>query len=61
MLVEEVENVTSIMDFNLKAFQSPTYGSFMPLVFQPSAMTNYVNQCLLLYLVKLLSQHIKHQ
>uniref|UniRef100_A0ACD5VNJ6 Uncharacterized protein n=1 Tax=Avena sativa TaxID=4498 RepID=A0ACD5VNJ6_AVESA len=38
------------LDFDLEAFShNPTHGSFAPLAFQPSAMTNCVNQRFLSY------------
>lgn len=46
----EVESAASSMDSDLEAFShNPTHGSFAPLAFQPSAMTNYVNQRFLSY------------
>ena len=40
----------SSMDSDLEAFShNPTHGSFAPLAFQPSAMTNCVNQRFLSY------------
>ena len=43
--IGEAERATSSMDSDLEAFShNPTHGSFAPLAFQPSAMTNYVNQ-----------------
>lgn len=44
------ERVASSPDSDLEAFShNPTHGSFAPLAFQPSAMTNYVNQRFLSY------------
>jgi hypothetical protein len=38
------------LDSDLEAFShNPTHGSFAPLAFQPSAMTNCVNQRFLSY------------
>ena len=38
------------MDSDLEAFShNPTDGSFAPLAFQPSAITNYLNQRFLSY------------
>lgn len=46
----EVESAASSTDSDLEAFShNPTHGSFAPLAFQPSAMTNYVNQRFLSY------------
>jgi hypothetical protein len=46
----EVERAASSMDSDLEAFShNPTHGSFAPLAFQPSAMTNYLNQRFLSY------------
>jgi hypothetical protein len=46
----EVESAASSMDSDLEAFShNPTHGSFASLVFQPNAMTNYVNQRFLSY------------
>ena len=45
-------------DSDLEAFShNPAHGSFVPLAFQPSAMTNCVNQRFLSYLVELLTRH----
>ncbi|KAK8955399.1 hypothetical protein KSP40_PGU009167 [Platanthera guangdongensis] len=44
------------VDSDLEAFSHyPTHDSFAPLAFQPSAMTNCVNQRFLSYSVELLS------
>ena len=46
----EVSGVASSMASDLEAFShNPTHGSFAPLAFQPSAITNYVNQRFLSY------------
>jgi len=46
----EVESAASSMDSDLEAFShNPAHGSFAPLAFQPSAMTNCVNQRFLSY------------
>ena len=46
----EVESVASSMDSDLEAFShNPTDGSFAPLAFQPTAITNYLNQRFLSY------------
>ena len=48
--IKEVESVVSSMNSNLEMFSHyPTHGGFGPLPFQPSAMTNYVNQRFLSY------------
>ena len=45
-----IETLLSSMDSDLEAFShNPTHGSFAPLAFQPSAMTNYVNRRFLSY------------
>ncbi|XP_022767944.1 uncharacterized protein LOC111312168 [Durio zibethinus] len=42
--------VASSLDSNLEAFShNPAHGSFVPLAFQPSVMTNCVNQRFLSY------------
>ena len=47
---QRVTSATSRVDFDLEAFShNPTHGSFAPLAFQPSAMTNCVNQRFLSY------------
>ncbi|KAK8640815.1 hypothetical protein V6N13_008567 [Hibiscus sabdariffa] len=47
--------VASSPDSDLEAFShNPAHGSFAPLAFQPSAMTNCANQRFLSYLVELL-------
>lgn len=44
------ERLVFSLDSGLEAFShSPTHGSFALLAFQPSEMTNYANQRLLLY------------
>jgi hypothetical protein len=49
----------SSLDSDLEAFShNPAHGSFAPLAFQPSAMTNCVNQRFLSYWVELLSRHV---
>ncbi|PKA46749.1 hypothetical protein AXF42_Ash021132 [Apostasia shenzhenica] len=46
---EHWRNIFS-MDFDFGAFsRNPAHGSFAPLAFQPSAMTNCVNQRFLSY------------
>ena len=48
--VIELKRRFSSLDSDLEAFShNPTHGSFAPLAFQPSAMTNCVNQRFLSY------------
>ncbi|PHT29096.1 Protein TAR1 [Capsicum baccatum] len=50
--------IDSSPDSDLEAFShNPAHGSFAPLAFQPSAMTNCVNQWFLSYWVELLLRH----
>ncbi|PHT27030.1 Regulator of rDNA transcription protein 15 [Capsicum baccatum] len=50
--------ISSSPDYDLEAFShNPAHGSFAPLAFQPSAMTNFVNQRFLSYWVELILRH----
>ncbi|PHT25457.1 hypothetical protein CQW23_34916 [Capsicum baccatum] len=54
--------IASSPDSDLEAFShNPAHGSFAPLAFQPSAMTNCVNQWFLSYWVELLLRHCHQQ
>jgi hypothetical protein len=48
--MQRAEAPLASLDSDLEAFShNPVHGSFTPLAFQPSAMTNCVNQWLLSY------------